>query len=120
MHRTRPWRALATSPALLLAISSLAVAQTSPPSTNAQQQARQQSVAPSNDPGARKVLTLADYGRWNRIVAPAIPSDGRWVAYAFQPNDGDPTLFLRQTDGDKSYTIAVGSAPQFSDDARWV
>ena len=87
----------------------------------------------------KKVLTLADYGRWNRITQTAISPDGKWMTYAYQPNDGDATLYVKELDGSKLYTIPAGSPPQagggggggggfgggannpvFSDDSRWV
>jgi dienelactone hydrolase len=72
------------------------------------------------DPGTKKVLGLADIGRWNRIASTALSADGQWMTYVYQPNDGDGTLYVRQLDGAKSYTIPIGSAPVFSDDARFV
>src|ERR1035438_5991629 len=88
---------------------------------------------------ALKVLNLPDYGRWNRITSTALSPDGKWMSYAYQPNEGDATLFVKQLDGDKVFTIPIGSAPpaaagdaagggrggggggvQFSDDSRFV
>ena len=88
---------------------------------------------------ALKVLNLPDYGRWNRITSTALSPDGKWMSYAYQPNEGDATLFVKQLDGDKIFTIPIGSAPaaavgdgggggrggggggvQFSDDSRFV
>jgi len=86
---------------------------------------------------AKKVLTIADYGKWNRINAAALSPDGKWMTYTYQPNTGDATLFVRQLDGDKIYTVPLGSAggggggrgggggaggggPQFSDNSRWI
>src|SRR3954463_11380280 len=100
--RLRPWVAV---PALLLALPPSA----RPQSTNATPQ--QQAAAPAKDPATKKILTLADYGRWNRIASSAISPDGKWVAYVFQPNDGDGTLFVKQLDGDKIFTVPVGSVP---------
>jgi dipeptidyl aminopeptidase/acylaminoacyl peptidase len=93
--------------------------------------------AAKGDP--KKVLTLADYGRWNRITQTGISPDGKWMTYAYQPNDGDVTLYVKEIDGSKLYTIAAGAPPQaggggggggfggggannpiFSDDSRWV
>ena len=93
----------------------------------------------ATDPIKGKVLNLADYGRWNRITSTALSPDGRWMTYAYQPNEGDATLYVKQLDGDKIYTIPVGTeaaggrggggggfggggatGPQFSDDSRWV
>ena len=93
-------------------------------------------AASRGDP--KKVLNLADYGRWNRITQTAISADGKWMTYAYQPNDGDGTLYVRELDGSKVYTIPVGAPPAaaggggggfggggannpvFSDDSRWV
>src|ERR1035437_8962804 len=86
-----------------------------------------------------KVLNLPDYGRWNRITSTSLSPDGKWMSYAYQPNEGDATLFVKQLDGEKIFTIPIGSAPaaaggdpagggrggggggvQFSDDARFI
>ena len=75
---------------------------------------------PTADPGAKKVLGLADIGRWNRIGNAALSADGKWMTYVYTPNEGDGTLYVRQLDGGKTYTIPVGSAPVFSDDSRYV
>src|SRR5258708_1493876 len=60
------------------------------------------------DPGAKKVLGFADIGRWNRIGNAALSFDGKWMTYIYTPNEGDGTLYVRQLDGDKKYTIPVG------------
>jgi dienelactone hydrolase len=72
------------------------------------------------DPGTRKVLGLADIGRWKRISNAALSADGNWMTYVYAPNDGDDTLFVRQLPGSALHTIPGGSAPQFSDDSRFV
>jgi dienelactone hydrolase len=72
------------------------------------------------DPGTKKILGLADIARWKRITSTSLSSDGKWMTYAYTPNEGDDTLFVRQLDGDKVYTIPGGSAPQFADDARHI
>ena len=58
--------------------------------------------APATDPGAKKVLGLADIGRWNRIGNAALSSDGKWMTYVYTPNEGDGTLYIRQLDGGKT------------------
>jgi len=72
------------------------------------------------DPGVKKVLGLADIARWKRITGAALSADGVWMTYAYQPNEGDDTLFVRQLAGGKTYTIPVGSGAQFSDDSRFI
>lgn len=106
--------ALAFSATISVALALPALAQGNSGNTTANASAQ------STAPGSLKVLTLADYGRWNRITSTALSPDGKWMSYAYQPNDGDATLYIRQLDGDKLYTIPVGSAPVFSDDSRWV
>ena len=110
----------------------------------ARQQADNPSPAPpaaKTVPDGKKVLTLADYGPWKRITSTAISDDGKWVTYTLTPNDGDETLNVKQLDGDKLYTIPIGSpaagggrgagaggggrggvgqSVQFSDDGRWI
>jgi hypothetical protein len=73
-----------------------------------------------NDPGSKKILGLADIGRWNRIANTGLSADGQWMTYVYQPNEGDGTLYVSQLDGAKSYTIPIGSAPVFSDNSRFI
>ena len=100
----------------------------------------QQATPAAGAADGSKVLNLEDYGRWNRISSSAISNDGRWMSYTLTPNEGDPTLYIKELDGDKTYTVALGAAPagaargggggrggaggggnapQFSDDSRW-
>jgi acetyl esterase/lipase len=90
----------------------------------------------TNAANGKKVLTLADYGPWKRITGAAISDDGKWMTYTYAPNDGDDTLFVRQIDGEKLYTVPIGSSGgggrgggrggggggsvQFSDDGQWI
>ena len=72
------------------------------------------------DPGTKKVLGLADIARWKRISGTALSPDGKWLTYAYSPNEGDDTLFVRALDGNKLYTIPGGSGAQIADDSRHV
>jgi dipeptidyl aminopeptidase/acylaminoacyl peptidase len=104
-------------------LSALFVALLLPPSTLTAQtnsEGPPPTAAAKTDPGGKKVLGLADIGRWKRIDNVALSGDGVWMAYAYTPNEGDDTLFVRQLGGTKVYTIPVGSAPQFSDDSHFV
>ncbi len=67
-----------------------------------------------------KILNVGDYGRWQRINSADLSPDGRWMTYAYAPNDGDDTLFVKQLGTDKVYAITRGAAPAFSDDSHWV
>ena len=48
----------------------------------------------------KKTLQLEDYAQWNRINQVNISPDGAWMTYAYSPNDGDATFFIRKIDGD--------------------
>lgn len=74
----------------------------------------------SNSSAVPRALSLEDYGKWTRINSAALSSDGKWMTYAYAPNEGTGTLFIRQMDAGTVDTIANGSQPQFSDDARFV
>ena len=79
-----------------------------------------QSATATKSAGGKKVLTLADYGRWNRITGSAISGDGKWFTYAYSPNDGDGTMYVKSLDGDKLYTFPRGTGAAFSDDSKWI
>src|SRR5258708_24083329 len=42
------------------------------------------------------------------------------MTYALTPNAGHPTLYVKELDGSRVYTIRNGLGAQFSDDSRWV
>jgi dipeptidyl aminopeptidase/acylaminoacyl peptidase len=72
------------------------------------------------DPTGKKILGLADIGRWKRITGTALSADGAWLTYTFAPNEGDDTLFVRQVDGDRVFSIPGGSGAVFADDSRHI
>ncbi|HEX8724425.1 MAG TPA: prolyl oligopeptidase family serine peptidase [Gemmatimonadaceae bacterium] len=109
---SRSMPALALLLAFALAAPSSAAAQRGRRARPAQDSAR-------NDSGPR-ILNVGDYGRWKRINSADLSPDGRWMTYAYAPNEGDDTLFVKQLDGNALYTIPRGAAPSFSDDSRWV
>jgi hypothetical protein len=88
-----------------------------------------------------KVLNLEDYGRWQRISGTSISADGKWMSFTTTPNEGGgPTLHIKPIDAGEEILIPLGggaggaggggrggaggagggSAPAFSDDARWI
>jgi dipeptidyl aminopeptidase/acylaminoacyl peptidase len=99
--------------ALVLFLPAVAIAQQAVQTATPQGSAR-------NDPTGKKVLGLADIGRWNRITGAGLSADGVWMTYAYSPNDGDATLYVKQLDGTKSYSIPVGSGAVFSDDSKFI
>jgi len=77
-------------------------------------------AAADTTPEGLKVLNVEDYGRWKRVNSADLSHDGRWMTYAYNPNDGDDTLFVKGLERDTLYTIPRGAQPSFSDDSRWV
>ena len=67
----------------------------------------------------RRVLTLDEYGAWKRITGAGLSPDGQWMTYGYNPNEGDDTLFVKQLEGVKLYTVPLGAQPAFSADSRW-
>ncbi len=66
-----------------------------------------------------KPLTLDDYPKWSRITDVALSHDGRWMSFGYTPNDGDPTLHIRDLDGTTVHTTANATGAAFSSDGRW-
>ncbi len=107
--------------AAILALA-LASALSLPSSAGAQRARRARPAvqpAAGNDSGP-KILNVDDYGRWKRINSADLSPDGQWMTYAYNPNEGDDTLFVKQLDAGKLYTIPRGASPSFSDDSHWV
>jgi len=46
-------------------------------------------------PGAKRALTHQDYDSWRSIVAQQVSRDGKFVAYAYVPQDGDGEIVVR-------------------------
>ncbi len=81
-----------------------------------------------------RVLTVAEYGRWNRVTSTAISNDGKWVSFAYTPNEGDVKLHVKELDGTREHVIQLGAqgtggrggfgggaaGVTFSDDSRWI
>jgi len=47
----------------------------------------------------KRPLTLADYPEWSQIREVELSPDGRWMAYALDPNEGDATFFVQSLEG---------------------
>src|SRR5262245_18903715 len=53
-------------------------------------------AAPAAAPvAAKRALTHSDYDSWRSIQAPQISRDGKFVAYAYMPQDGDGEIIVR-------------------------
>lgn len=66
-------------------------------------------------------LDYKAYDGWNAVRSPKLSDDGRRLAYALTPQDGDPTLVVRDLDAaGRERREARGSAPAFAADGRFV
>jgi dipeptidyl aminopeptidase/acylaminoacyl peptidase len=65
-------------------------------------------------------LDYKAYDGWNRILTPKLSDDGRRLAYALTPQDGDPTLVVRDLDSTTERRESRGSTPAFAGGARFV
>src|ERR1700738_2219357 len=65
-------------------------------------------------------LDYKAYDGWNAIRTPKLSDDGRRLAYALTPQDGDPTLVVREIDAGTERREARGSAPFFAGNGRFV
>ena len=77
------------------------------------------------DPGAKKVLTADDYGRWRTIDGDRISSDGKWVAWVYRftnvaTRDAKPELHILNLETNQDVTVANASNDVFSPDGRWI
>jgi dienelactone hydrolase len=86
-----------------------------------------QQNAPSASPSAPvtaanggKPITIEDYGRFKRIGAASISTDGKWMLYTVTPNEGDGTLFVQSLDSEKKHEIPRGTGASFSETGRWI
>jgi len=77
-------------------------------------------VLGANAQETKKILSVKDYPKWNRIVSTAISDNGAWISYGYRPNDGDDTLYIKNVETGQIFTDPYCSNPQFSFDSKWV
>ena len=68
----------------------------------------------------KKPLTFVDLMKFRTITQPVIAADGSVVAYRLQPDRGDGAVVVVRADGGGEQRIELGSAPQLSDEGRFV
>jgi len=65
-------------------------------------------------------LDYRAYDGWNAVRTPKASDDGRHLAYALTPEDGDPTLVVRDLDSGAERREERGTAPSFAAAGRFV
>jgi dipeptidyl aminopeptidase/acylaminoacyl peptidase len=62
-------------------------------------------------PAAKRALTHRDYDSWRSIVSPQVSRDGKFVAYAYQPEDGDGEVVVRNVASGVDWRASRGYRP---------
>ena len=56
----------------------------------------------------KRALQFTDAAAWKNLRFPVIAEVGDWFAYRLTPAEGDSTVVIRQTNGDKQYEFPIG------------
>lgn len=71
-------------------------------------------IARHADKAAPRPMDPIDILDWKTIGPAAVSDDGKWVAYRYSPVQGDTSIVVRATSGDKEYTFNAGEIPPVS------
>jgi hypothetical protein len=69
--------------------------------------------------GAKKVLDHVDFDRWEKVTNYSVSSDGAWVVYAVNPQEGDGVLYFHNTAKGNQIEVKRGYKPSFTADGKW-
>jgi len=61
--------------------------------------------------GTKRPVTHKDYDNWHAIQSPQISRDGKFVAYAFMPQDNDGEIVVRNVAGGVEWRAPRGYRP---------
>src|SRR5262249_44830639 len=59
----------------------------------------------------KRALTHGDYDSWKSIQSPKLSRDGKFLAYALTPQDGDGELVVRNLASGMEWRHAIGTRP---------
>src|ERR1700754_1543652 len=59
----------------------------------------------------KRPLTAADYDSWRSIQGQTLSRDGKYLAYALVPQDGDGEIVVRHLESGKEWRAPRGAAP---------
>jgi dipeptidyl aminopeptidase/acylaminoacyl peptidase len=68
-------------------------------------------AASDSAPVAPRPISHADFDGWRTVATPVLSRDGRWLAYSFQPQDGDGELVIRELASGKERREPIGKLP---------
>jgi len=64
--------------------------------------------------GPKKELTTADYHLWGELNLDKVSGDQQWVSYKMRYKNGIDSLFVRNTNTNKTYTLPCGDQSTFT------
>lgn len=68
----------------------------------------------------KKPLTHDVYDSWQSTTGQRISNDGKWMAYALSPQQGNNKYYIKSVNGATEYTFDRGTNVRFSDDSKFV
>lgn len=68
----------------------------------------------------KKPLTHDDYDHWKSLNRPVISSNGDWIGYQVNPQDGDGILCIHEIDAEITDTVVRGSGHVFSGNSEFI
>ena len=69
--------------------------------------------------GQKKPLDHTVYDAWQSIGEKLLTNNGKWVGYTITPQEGDNTLYLQTSDGQKTLKFDRGERLKFTGDSRF-
>jgi dipeptidyl aminopeptidase/acylaminoacyl peptidase len=69
------------------------------------------SIHDASAQSTKRPLTHTDFDSWRSIATPTLSRDGKWLAYAVQPQDGDGEVVIRELATGKERREGVGTLP---------
>lgn len=67
----------------------------------------------------KKTISTQDYTKWSRLKHQFMTSDGNWLSYTLEYDNGNDTLFVKHIDKNKQFHFPLGYEGSFSTDATW-
>jgi dipeptidyl aminopeptidase/acylaminoacyl peptidase len=66
----------------------------------------------------KQMLTREDYKLWSTMTAEQFSDDGKWASYSLRYESGMDTLFVKRTDGRKTFAFPKGRTGSFNGE-KW-
>ncbi len=78
------------------------------------------SMATGYAQSGKRAMTVDDLVNWERITQKKISDDGKWIAVRQSPWQGDPTVIVYESSGNKLKEIPLGNKVDFSPSSEFV